>query len=365
MKCSSLFCKCWRLWILAQVALVSGLGGQAETPGSGSPQSAILKSEFIFEQAPFKTSHASTIVETREGLMAAWFGGSREGSPDVSIWIARHDGKAWSEPFEIANGSDDENRVRYPCWNPVLFQTKKGPLLLFYKVGPSPETWWGMLMTSENGGRTWTPPKRLPNGNWGPVRNKPVELEEGGLLCGSSTENAGWRVHIERTRSYGQQWTRTGPLNSALEYGAIQPTILVYPSTRIQILCRTKQQHIAESWSDDGGHTWSRMMAIDLPNPNSAIDAVMLRDGRALLVYNHANESRDILNLAVSTDGKRWFAGQVLENEPGAELSYPAVIQTSDGLVHVTYSWKRERIRHVVLDPFKLSPREMFDGLWR
>mgnify|MGYP001593805626 CR=1 FL=1 len=106
-------------------------------------------------------------------------------------------------------------------------------------------------------------------------------------------------------------------------------------------------------------------MATELPNPNSAIDAVMLRDGRALLVYNHSEAGRDVLNVAVSPDGKRWFAALVLESEPGAEFSYPAVIQTADGLVHVTYTWKRERIKHAVLDPFKLSLREIVEGQWR
>jgi predicted neuraminidase len=337
-------------------------GAQAELAAS-SP--GLIKTEFIFEQAPFRSSHASTIVETHDGLLAAWFGGTREQAPDVGIWLARHDGNTWSQPVEVANGADNEKRVRYACWNPVLFQPKKGPLLLFYKVGPSPESWWGMLMTSENEGRTWSPPKRLPADIYGPVRNKPVELTNGWLLCGSSTENMGWRVHLERTKSFGQQWSRIGPLNSAMEYGAIQPTILAHPSGRIQILCRTKQLKITESWSEDGGVTWSRMLGTDLPNPNSAIDAAMLRDGRALLVYNHSTEDRGVLNVALSSDGKRWFGALVLENEPGREFSYPAVIQTSDGLVHVTYTWNRQRIKHVVIDPFKLSLREIVEGQWR
>lgn len=330
-----------------------------------SQQAALLKTEFIFEQASFRSSHASTIVETRDGLMAAWFGGSQEGALDVSIWLSRHDGKEWSAPIEVANGYNEENRIRYACWNPVLFQAKTGPLLLFYKVGPNPETWWGMLKTSENNGRTWSIAKRLPNGIYGPIRNKPVELADNVLLIGSSTEDAGWRVHMERTRSFGQQWSRTDPLNGAMEYGAIQPTILWHPSGKLQALCRTKQRKITECWSADGGFTWTRMMATDLPNPNSGIDAVMLRDGRALLVYNHSAEDRSTLNVAISTDGKKWHAALVLENQPDGEFSYPAVIQTSDGSVHVTYTWKRERIKHTVLDPFKLNLREIVEGQWR
>ena len=91
-----------------------------------------------------------------------------------------------------------------------------------------------------------------------------------------------------------------------------------------------------------------------LPNPNSGIDAVTLRDGRQLIVYNHANRGRSPLNVALSLDGKTWQAALVLESEPG-EYSYPAVIQSADGLVHITYTWKRQRIKHVIVDPSALT----------
>lgn len=339
-------------WLVAGVVLSAG----AVPVWSGETEAVrgVIKAEFIFEDAPFRSCHASTIAETRDGLVAAWFGGSREGALDVSIWMSRFDGKEWSAPAEVVNGADDEKHIRYPCWNPVLHQTKAGPLLLFYKVGPRPDAWWGMLTRSENNGRTWSIPKRLPDNILGPIKNKPLEMPDGLLICGSSTEDAGWRVHIERTRSLGREWTRTEPLNRAMEFGAIQPTLLYYPNGRLQMLCRTKQGVIAESWSTNRTETWSRIKGTDLPNPNSGIDAVVLRDGRAMLVYNHSTEDRGVLNVAMSTDGRRWSQALVLENEPGSEFSYPAVIQTSDGLVHVTYTWKRKRIRHVVLDPFKL-----------
>jgi predicted neuraminidase len=337
----------------------------AQLADSIPAQPGFLKSEFIFERAPFRSCHASTIVETRDGLMAAWFGGTDEGERDVGIWLSRHDGNTWAEPVEVANGADDEKHIQYACWNPVLFQPKNGPLLLFYKVGPTPSSWWGMLIRSEDGGRSWSKPRRLPKDIYGPIKNKPVELAGNWIICGSSSEDAGWRVHMERTRSFGQQWSRTGPLNAAMEFGAIQPAVLAYPSGKLQILNRTKLRQISECWSDDDGQTWSRMKATDLPNPNSGIDAVVLRDGRALLVYNHTVSGRGVLNVAVSPDGKRWHAAVVVEAEPGSEFSYPAVIQSSDGLVHATYTWKRERIKHVAIDPFKLNLREMVEGQWR
>ena len=79
-----------------------------------------------------------------------------------------------------------------------------------------------------------------------------------------------------------------------------------------------------------------------------------LKDGRQLIVYNHTPKGRSPLNVAVSRDGKAWEAALVLESEPG-EYSYPAVIQAADGRIHITYTWKRQRVKHVVVDPAKLT----------
>ena len=320
-------------------------------------RAAIVKTEFIYDQAPFPSCHASTIVQTKGVMVAAWFGGTDEKNPDVGIWVSRYDKRGWSKVVEVANGVQQPD-LRYPCWNPVLFQPERGPLLLFYKVGPSPSTWWGMLTTSTDGGATWSKPTRLPDGILGPIKNKPVQLRDGSILCGSSTEHAGWRVHMERTSDLGKTWQKTEPLNDRNEFGAIQPAILVHPSGAIQILCRSRQGKITESWSSDGGKTWSAMKVTSLPNPSAGIDAVVLRDGRALVVYNHTTRGRSPLNIAVSSDGKIWKAALTLEDQPG-EYSYPAVIQTGDGLVHVTYTWKRKLIKHVVIDPKKLELRDM------
>jgi len=320
-------------------------------------RAAIVKTEFIYDQAPFPSCHASTIVQTKGVMVAAWFGGTDEKNPDVGIWVSRYDKRGWSKVVEVANGVQQPD-LRYPCWNPVLFQPERGPLLLFYKVGPSPSTWWGMLTTSTDGGATWSKPTRLPDGILGPIKNKPVQLRDGSILCGSSTEHAGWRVHMERTSDLGKTWQKTEPLNDRNEFGAIQPAILVHPSGAIQILCRSRQGKITESWSSDGGRTWSAMKITSLPNPSAGIDAMILKDGRALVVYNHTTRGRSPLNIAVSSDGKIWKAALTLEDQPG-EYSYPAVIQTGDGLVHVTYTWKRKLIKHVVIDPKKLELRDM------
>jgi predicted neuraminidase len=311
-----------------------------------------LRSQFIFEEAPFASAHASTVAETEHGLIAACFGGPSEGHPQVEIWQARYMGERWSSPVRVQRGVGRFGRAQ-PCWNPVLYQPPGEPLLLFYKVGPNPRRWWGMMCTSVDGGRTWSASRRLSHGILGPIKNKPVALPGGVILCPSSTEHLGWRVHLERTPDLGETWQRTPPLNARREFGAIQPCILTYPDGRMQVLCRTRQRVVAACWSTDGGNSWGPMAATSLPNPDSGIDAVALRDGRVVLVYNPSREARTPLGLAVTIDGEAWRDSLVLEYGPG-EYSYPTVIQGKDGTIHITYTWNRQRIRHASLAPGEL-----------
>lgn len=329
--------------------------------------SGYVRSELIYslDDKPTPQCHASTIVETSSGLMAAWFGGKHERNPDVGIWVSHYDGSKWSRPAEVANGVQSLD-LCYPCWNPVLFKPKDGPLMLFYKVGPRPSSWWGMLITSVDDGKTWSEPYKLGKDEKighliGPVKNKPIQLDDGSILCPSSTEHDGWRVHFELTRDLGKTWQVIGPINDAKQFGAIQPSILTYLNGKMQVLCRTQQNVVAQSWSDDGGKTWSKMTATELPNPNAGTDAVTLADGRQLLVYNHTVRNskifpsgRNMLNVAISTDGKDWKPVLTLERSKG-EYSYPAVIQTSDSRVHITYTYKRQSVKHVVLDPKEIE----------
>ena len=336
-------------------------------PGTGP----LVSSELIYllTEKPTAECHASTLAEVSNGLVAAWFGGSYERHPDVGIWVAFYIGGTWSKPVQVVDGYQNDS-LRYPTWNPVLFKPNRGPLMLFYKVGPSPSEWWGMLMTSEDDGRTWSKARRLGKHNaignlLGPVKNKPVQLKDGSILCPSSTEveinnKDKWRVHFELTKDLGKTWEVIGPVTDGIKFNAIQPSILTYQDGRMQILCRTQENVIGQSWSKDMGKTWSPMTATSLPNPNSGTDAVTLMDGRQLLVYNHtANtgqfpEGRDMLNVALSKDGVNWEAVMTLEKEKG-EFSYPAVIQTSDGMVHITYTYFRRSIKHVLVDPRKLK----------
>jgi len=332
-------------------------------------QKGLLVQEFVFKEAPFKECHASTIAETTEGLVCAWFGGTKEKNKDVEIWLSRRINDSWTTPVSVANGIQDK-KLRYPCWNPVLFQIPDGPLQLYYKVGPNPSEWWGLLMESNDHGKTWGEPVKLPEGILGPIKNKPVLLSNGTLISPTSTEHNGWRIHFEFSTDFGKTWTKGMPINDGKKYNAIQPSILVHPDNELEIMARSKDGFIMMAWSSDFGKTWSSLEPTELPNPNSGTDAETLKDGRFLIVYNHTGKDpdewegdRSPLNVAISKDGEFWEAALVLEYEDG-EFSYPSVIQSKDGLVHIVYTWKRERIRHVVIDPSLIVTKYILNGKW-
>lgn len=311
---------------------------------------------FIMENPPVPEVHASTIVELDKGrLMAAWFGGTEEGKKDVGIWTSIYQHGEWSQPKELVNGVVDAS-TRYPSWNPVLFRTKAGKLFLYYKVGPNPREWWGMMMSSSNNGKTWSAPQRLPDGMLGPIKNKPFQLENGDILYPTSTESVDkniWKIHLEKSDKNGGNWSRIEIPNDTFQ--AIQPSILRYPHDSLQLLCRSKNDHVVQSWSADNGKTWSPVTATKLPNPNSGTDALTLDNGYKLIVYNPAvrggnwSAGRAKLYVAISRDGINWKDAAVLENGDKGEFSYPAVIQGKDGLIHITYTADRKNIRYCMM----------------
>ena len=332
-------------------------------PSESRPDFMPVK-EFIFTQAPFLTSHASTIVETPSGrLIAGWFGGTEEGKPDVRIWIsAKTRGEEWTPAVPVTD------TLGMPAWNPVLFQDCDRTWL-YFKIGPSPREWVGAYRVSEDEGRTWSPMVYMPAGLTGPVRSKPIRLSDGTLLAGTSIE-AGYRMDtaeaapykswsgwVERSTDGGTTWTRHGPITvPGQPFGVIQPTLWQTASGEVRMFLRSTNRigRIVAASSRDGGLTWSPGRPTDLPNPNSAVDVVKLRDGRVVLVYNHALHGRDSIHIAISgDDGDTWSPPLLLEGGQG-DFSYPAVIQSRDGLVHITYTWRGTRIRHVVVDPRKL-----------
>ncbi len=346
--------------------IIVGLSGCASSPPEPNASAkAILSQQLITSATLTPQSHASTIVENAQHeLVAAWFGGEYERHPDVKIYIAHFRNNQWSTPVAVADGKQPDG-LSLPTWNPVLFQPPGGDLILFYKVGPNPREWWGMMMRSSDGGKTWQTPERLPDGILGPIKNKAIVTSMGTWLAPSSTEdNDEWRLHFEMSKDKGRTWSKTEAIDPGPGLNAIQPSAITHADGRLQTLARTKQGVIASSWSSDRGQTWSPLYALALPNPNSGTDAVTLQDGRQLLVYNPSAHQpntpgkgvRYPLALAISNDGLSWRDVLTLEDKPIVEgYAYPAVIQSADGLVHITYTVGRVHIKHMVIDPARLN----------
>lgn len=341
-----------------------------ETVGYDGPQ---VRSQFIFSQSPFARCHTATIVEAPDhSLVAAWYGQEKDGSDYGDIWSSRleYGSENWTAPQRVADSGDKALR----CWNPVLYMPGKGPMLLFYKYGRSCDTWKGATTSSDDYGKTWSERKPLPDGALGPIKNKPIKLGDGTLLCPSSTENDGNRIHFEFFSPDGK-WTVGPSVKMPEGAGAIQPTIFRHKDGRLQALCRNCAANgdgtLWQTWSADEGKTWSELEPTSLPNPNSGVDGVTLKDGRLLLAYNHANDvafGRSVLNVAVSDDGINWKAVCVLfdtfATSPYAEYAYPSVIQSEDGRIHIVYTWCWMTIAYATLDPEKIIGVPIVDGVW-
>lgn len=332
----------------------------------------IVTEEFIYETAPYPSAHAATIVETTDGtLVASWFGGTKERNPDVGIWVSKRKNNTWTEAKEVATGVMNDT-LRYPTWNPVLYQVPAGDLLLYYKVGPKPSKWWGMLMRSSDNGDTWSAPERLPDDGQGPIKNKPVLLENGTLLLPSSVEGNGWNLRMESTTDFG----KTYQISDSLPKGenkihAIQPSVLFHENGKLQQIGRTRNRKLFSTWSEDDGKTWSDLSLLNMPNNSSGTDAVTLKDGTHALIYNHVwpaegttKSYRSPLNISVSKDGINWDASLVLEDSRISQYSYPSIIQGADGMIHVVYTWRRQHIKYMKIDPSKLQSFPIKDGVW-
>ena len=335
----------------------------------------ILVDEFIYDKAPYPSCHSVTIVEATNGdLVSAWFGGSHERHPDVCIYsaIKPKGSDKWGEPIKVADGVMKDG-TRFPTWNPVLYQIPGGDLMLFYKIGPKPSEWWGVYRTSSDGGKTWSDKIDMPSKDFlGPIKNKPVLLSNGTLLLPSSTEGNGWHLRMESTPDFGKTWVMGDTISRGKQkINAIQPSILFHKDGSIQAIGRTRNRAIFSTFSKDNGKTWSELELIGLPNNNSGTDAVTLKNGKHLLVYNHvlppgkeAKGPRTPLNLSISDDGINWKATLVLEDSKISQYSYPSIIQSSDGMVHIVYTWRREKLKYVKIDPSKLKAIPIKNGIW-
>ncbi len=347
--------KWFSLWLLT-VLSCSGA-----TPYLGAVSTAYPSDQ---HSIPFNES--PTLVQTTAGLVVAWVGASRADSPDASIYLARWSGGGWGRPEKVVSTFHDRTGIQAACSRPVLFKPANGPLLLFYQSSDVRGRKNGYVKTSPDNGVSWSRPKTLGRGIHGPAGVKPIELASGVLVCGSDTEDAGWRVHIERGTAFRKSfgWTRTRDLSAARVHNASQPVLLDYGGGNLQALCRTKLGYMAEMWSDDSGLNWGPLERTAMPNPGSGMDAVRLEDGTHVLVYQHSNRERGVLNLATTEDGRRWAAGATLEDLPGAVISDPAMIVGADGQLHIAFAVDQERIKHLVADPNHLVGIPMVGGNW-
>lgn len=308
---------------------------------------------YFFEQDKFFAEcHASTIVHLKSGqLIAAWFGGKKEGTDDVAIWLTKGVPGNWSAPVKIAKIRDDAH------WNPVLFRAPSGKIFLYFKVGKKIPSWETWFITSDDEGKTWSAPKELvagDKGGRGPVKNKPILLANGAWVAGASHEEGQWDAFADISTDNGKTWTASPYVKldrtTLKGKGVIQPTLWESAPGKVHMLLRSSDGAIYRSDSEDAGKTWSAAYKTGLPNPNSGIDLTRLPDGTLVMAYNPDTAnwgSRSPLSLIVSFDnGKTW--PKILDIDSGTkkdEFSYPAVINYGDTIA-VAYTWKRKKIAY-------------------
>ncbi|MBR2338031.1 MAG: exo-alpha-sialidase [Clostridia bacterium] len=308
-----------------------------------------ITKEFIFgEPLPVPENHASTILVHEDGTkLAAWFGGTKEGRPDVVIWVSRCVNGVWTQPKTVT--PEYEKGVQH--WNPVLFSTGEKGVLLFYKMGYPISDWHTRFLASYDFGESWSEPTELvpgdTSGGRGPVKNKPIRLSNGRILAPASTEQGAWRCFIDRFD--GVQWGKSHipvELPDADGVNVIQPTLWESRPGVVHALMRSNRGRLYRSDSTDGGETWSPIYPTEMPNNNSGIDCVRLEDGRVVLVCNPVGEDcgkRSPLSVFVSADnGKTFVKAADLETIDG-EFSYPAIVAVGSR-IHITYTHKRQKI---------------------
>jgi predicted neuraminidase len=313
---------------------------------------AITINEFVFEDdRPFLSCHASTLeLLPGGGVIAAWFGGTKEKAGDVAIWIARRDDKGWGPLIKVADQED------VPHWNPVLFRRNDGVLFLYYKIGTDIAEWETMVIHSIDDGHSWTAPIPLvvgDKGGRGPVKNKPITLHGGTIAAPASVEPA-WDAFVDLSFDGGTTWTtsETVPLDrSSLKgKGIIQPTLWESAPGLVHLLTRSTEGAIYRSDSADGGKTWCPAYPTELPNNNSGIDIVKMDNGLLALVYNPTRPEegkmkgpRTPLVIRFSQDNGHSWENEILLDQGEKQYSYPAIVASGSDL-YITYTWKRERI---------------------
>ena len=308
----------------------------------------MFEARFIFEEMPDRPSHhCASIAELPGGdLLATWYAGTHEGHPDVAIVCSRLPAgeKEWTTPEVLVDVPDK------PGGNTVIFHDGAETLFHFYDIIEGKGWSEAMLYLdrSNDGGRTWEGARVFDERPGMMVRHRPVRLSTGRLLLPAYDERP-WEGFCYISDDDGETWRESGPM--VADGGCIQPAIIERGDGSLHALLRAAEGGRAwECDSLDGGETWSRCVRSDLRNPNSGADMIRLASGEVIACFNDSETARTPLALALSMDeGRTWTARHDLESEDG-KYSYPTLMQASDDRVHVVYTWRRLRIRHVCFD---------------
>ena len=307
----------------------------------------ILNQQLLFDAIPGRpSSHCATVTELPDGsLLAAWYAGTRESHPDVAIMTARWAEGVWSAPAVhhdtpgLADG------------NPLLYTLPDGTIILWFVtiMGRGWDTARPFWQRSTDGGQSWTPPERFSTRDGLMFRCRPLRLSSGRLVLPAYDEVT-WEGLPLLSDDGGDNWREAGRMTAPT--GCIQPAVVELDDGSLLAFLRTGGDGgcIWQSRSTDRGESWSACTETALPNPNAGIDLIRLRDGRLLLACNPLRYGRHRLAVAVSDDlGETWQT-QTFEDEPEAEFSYPALLQTASGQCHLLYTYRRESIKHVLLE---------------
>lgn len=314
-----------------------------------APFSENFESGLIFEPrtAGFDSCHGSTVVELPNGdIMAAWYGGDNERATNVAIYasIRKKGGKTWAKPWIIQDAPDKSEG------NPVLWMGPDGKIWFFY-VTIQKVTWneaFIYFRKSGDGGKTWSEPAQMTKKMGWMTRNKLLRLANGDILLPIYNEML-FDSEFLISSDGGGTWAWSSIIRSPGTN--LQPTVVQLSDGSLLAGMRTGSKNGLMWWSrsKSNGHKWSKPYNNEIKNPHSACDMSMLANGHIALVYNDSGTARNPLTVAISTDeGATWPHKRNLEYDlaNAGSFAYPAIIQSSDGLIHVTYSYNRDSIKH-------------------
>lgn len=339
------------------------LAPQPAQPAAMDNSAPRFRQSWVNPRGHTSASHSSAICALPGGdLLSVWYGGTREGAADVAIFTARLKAgeTTWEAPQRVvdrASAAAELGRSVKKVGNAVIFADRTGLVWMVY-VSVSMGGWSGSALnvkTSRDEGRTWSASHRLTLNPFlnvsSLVRNKPILTADGRI---------GLPVYHEFAWKFPQMlWLTPGPDGTVLDYrirnistqvGLIQPTVVPLADDRMLMMLRdgSPERRLQTAYSDDNGWTWSQPQDCGLPNPDAAVDALRLRDGRILLVHNHAASGRENLRLSISSDdGRTWQPRAMIESSARQEYSYPYLVEDQQGMIHLTYTWHRQRIKHL------------------